>query len=48
MLEDSTNVISIVGVAPVSSDTNIDFKTYKFRRNFENWKPKWDKNSAKI
>ena len=25
MLEDSTNVISIVGVAPVSSDTNIDF-----------------------
>ena len=26
MLPDSTNVISIVGVAPVSSDTYIDFK----------------------
>ena len=25
MLADSTNVISIVGVEPVSSDTNIDF-----------------------
>ena len=26
----------------------IDPKNYKFRRNFENWKTKWDKNSAKI
>ena len=26
----------------------IDPKTYTFRRNFENWKTKWDKNSVKI
>ena len=26
----------------------IDPTTYKFHRNFENWKTKWDKNSAKI
>ena len=26
----------------------IDPTNYKFHRNFENWKTKWDKNSAKI